>query len=146
MKKSTILIITAVFLISVFVVGIFGLQNVPREDIVYIEKITPTSVTLSNGEPSPEIKYSENGYYYVTIPRESYQQGMMVMINYEINPTNATNKKLDVTVNNDVSTNSKGVLQENGAIKLEDSGIVVVTYRAQDRTGGATMTFRIRIK
>lgn len=145
MKKSTILIITAVFLISVFVVGIFGLQNVPYDRLVYVNKIVPTSVTLSNGEESLEIKYSEpNGYYYVTIPYESYQQGMLVMINYDINPTDATNKKLDVTINN-VNTNSKGILQENGAIKLEDRGIVDVTYRTQDQSGGAMMTFRIRV-
>lgn len=146
MKKSTILIIVAVFLISVFVVGIFGLQNIPYDERVYIEKITPMSVTLDNGAPSPEIKLSQNGYYIVTIPREHYQKGMCVIINYDINPTNATNKKLRVTIDNDLSSNSKGVLQENGSIKLEDSGMIDVTFWAQDQMGGATMTVRIRVR
>ena len=142
MKKSTILIIVAVFLISVFVVGIFGMQNVPYNEIVYVEKIVPTSVTLSNGAESPRIKRDAGGSYYVVI---AYEQNVMVMINYDIVPGNATNRKLDVKITN-INSNSKGSVLENGAILLEDKGVVKVTYRAQDSASGAYMVFYIYTK
>ena len=142
MKKSTILIIVAVFLISVFVVGIFGMQNVPYNEIIYVEKIVPTSVTLSNGAESPKIKRDADGSYYVVI---AYEQNVMVMINYDIVPGNATNRKLDVKITN-INSNSKGSVLENGAILLEDKGVVKVTYRAQDSASGAYMVFYIYTK
>lgn len=149
MKKSTILIIVAVFLISVFVVGIFGLQNIPYDELVYVEKIIPTTITFDSNEGTIEKKiyYSEDdgGYYYVTIPSRNYRQGMNIIINYDLNPTDATNKRLGVTVINSAE-NSKGVLQENGSIKLEDRGNLEVIYEAQDQKGGAKMRLIIRIK
>ncbi len=149
MKKSTILIIVAVFLISVFVVGIFGLQSIPYEQIVYIEQIIPTTITFDSNEGTIEKKiyYSEDdgGYYYVTIPNRNYRQGMSVMVNYDLKPTDATNKRLSVNVKN-LDENSNGTLQENGSIKLEDRGNIEVIYKAQDQTGGATMRLIIRIK
>lgn len=149
MKKSTILIIVAVFLISVFVVGIFGLQSIPYEQIVYIEQIIPTTITFDSNEGTIEKKiyYSEDdgGYYYVTIPNRNYRQGMSVMVNYDLRPTDATNKRLSVNVKN-LDENSNGTLRENGSIKLEDRGNIEVIYKAQDQTGGATMRLIIRIK
>ena len=143
MKKSTILIIVAVFLISVFVVGIFGMQNVPYNEIIYVEKIVPTSVTLSNGAESPQIKTSkDNSYYYIVVP---YVQNIVVIINYDVLPNDATNRKLDVEVTN-INANSKGSVLENGAILLEDKGVVKVTYRAQDSASGAYMVFYIYTK
>lgn len=145
MKKSTILIIVAVFLISVFVVGIFGLQSIPYEQRVYIEQITPTSITLNTGAPSPKIKLSQNGYYIVTIPRDHYEEGMGIIISYDICPTDATNKNLDVTIDNSLNTNSNGVWDERGWIVLNDSGTIDVIFKAKDQQGGATMTVRIRV-
>lgn len=149
MKKSTILIIVAVFLISVFVVGIFGLQNIPYDERVYVEEIIPTTITFDSVEGTIEKKifYNEDdgGYYYVTIPDKNYRQGMCIMVNYDITPTDATNKILSVSVRN-LDGNSNGMKQENGSIKLEDRGRVEVTYQAQDQQGGATMRLIIRIK
>ncbi len=139
MKKSTILIIVAIFLISVFVVGVFGLKDVPYNEIVYIEKIVPTSVILSTGAESPQIKTSQKGYYYIVVP---YEQNIKVMINYDIVPNDATNRKLDIEVTN-INANSKGSILESGAILLEDKGVVKVTYRALDSASGAKMEFYI---
>ena len=141
MKKSTILIITAVFLISVFVVGIFGLQNVPYEEIVYVEKIIPVSITLPKGDVN--VTYNEYyGSYLATIPKSYYENGMTLYVNYEITPNDATNKTLNVTINN-LNDNSNSVLQKNGAIKMEDSGTIEILYTAPGSQGGsikATLT------
>lgn len=150
MKKSTILIIVAVFLISVFVVGIFGLQSIPYEQRVYIEQIIPTTITFDSNEGTIEKKiyYSEDdgGYYYVTIPYIPNREGeMIVTVNYDLSPTDATNKRLSVNVKN-LDENSNGTLQENGSIALTDRGNIEVIYKAQDQTGGATMRLIIRIK
>ena len=58
MKKSTILILALVFLGSVVVVGIFGMQSVPFNERVYIEKITLSGVTSSTGT---QIKLIDQG-------------------------------------------------------------------------------------
>lgn len=139
MKKSTILIVVAVFLISVFVVGIFGLQNVPYNEIVYVEQIVPTSVTLSNGAASPLIRQNDSGHYYVTI---TYEQNLMVMINYEVVPNDATNRNVEIAITN-INPNSNGQLQQNGAILMKDSGVLRVTFRATDSASGPTMVFYI---
>lgn len=142
MKKSTILIIVAVFAVSVFVVGIFGLKNVPYNEIVYVEEIKPTSVILSTSDEAPEIKKSKSGYYYVVIP---YVKDIQFMITYEVVPNDATNRKLDVTLEN-VNKNSDGVILDSGAIQLRNKGIVRVTYRATDSAAGPTMEFLIYTK
>ena len=50
MKKSTILILLIIFLGSVLIVGIFGMQSVPYEQTVYIEEIVPSGIATSTGE------------------------------------------------------------------------------------------------
>lgn len=151
MKKSTILIITAVFLISVFVVGIFGLQNVPYEECVYIEKITPTTITFDSNEGTIEknVYYTEEdgGYYYVTIPNKNFHKGMLIWVNYDLSPSNASNKQLRITKDDTLGENPICEILDDGAvIKINDVGMVNLFYEAQDQKGGAKMTLQIRIK
>lgn len=138
MKKSTVLIIVVAFAVSVFVVGVFGMKNVPYNERIYIEQIVPVSVTLSTGDTA-EIKIDDKQQYYVYIP---YEQDMVVLIDYEITPNDATNRELRVTIDN-INDNSNAELTDHGGILLKDAGLVKVTYAATDSPSAPKMVFLI---
>lgn len=137
MKKSTILIIFVVFLVSIFVVGVFGMKSVPYSEITYVEKIVPTQVTLDNGSVV-EIQENSKGYY-VYVP---YKEKRVVMIDYEIVPNDATNRKLDVKIEN-VNKDSDAEILDNGGIQLNDKGIIIVRYFTTDSVSPKSMVFYI---
>lgn len=140
MKKSIIILILVVFLGSVFVVGVFGLENVPYNERIYVKEIIPTEVTLSTNE-KVEIKSNERGYYILF----TYEEGAVVFINYNITPDNASNRKVEITVENS-NANSDAELLSNGGIKLNNRGDVKVTFRAVDSGDPPSMTFYIYTK
>lgn len=138
MKKSTILIILVVFVASVFVVGFLGIENVPYKEIVYVNQITPTRVYFGRNTEEAEIKYdSQEDYFYVNFP---YEEGLTVIIDYEINPNDATNRKVNVEIQN-LNADSDATIESSGAITLRNRGPICVVYRAADSTSGPTMTF-----
>lgn len=137
MKKSTILIILVVFAVSVFVVGFWGIQNVPYEEIIYVEQITPTHVFYGRQSDEAEIKFDEQQkYFYVNFP---YEEGMTVKIDYEITPHDVTNRRVDIEIEN-LNPDSDAVLNSMGTITLNNRGPVIITYRAKDSASGPTMT------
>lgn len=140
MKKSIIILIMVVFLGSVFVVGVFGMQNVPYNERIYVQEIIPTSVTLSTNE-KVEIKQNERGYYI----RFTYEEGAIVFINYIITPDNASNRHVDITIDN-TNDNSNAELLPNRGIKFNDSGSIVVTFSSVDSGEPKTMKFYIYTK
>lgn len=145
MKKSIIILILVVFLGSVFVVGVFGLENVPYNERIYVKEIIPTEVTLSTNEKveiMKEIDKEGKQVYYI---RCVYEEGMRVFVNYNITPDNASNRKVNVTVEN-VNENSDAELMANGSIKLNDRGIVKITFRAVDSGDPPKMVFYIHTK
>lgn len=140
MKKSTVLILAVVFIVSVFVVGIFGMKNVPYNQIIYVEEIVLDSVTLSNGK-SVELKKDDSGYYI----RIEYEENLSVIVSYNVSPSNATDRNLNVTVEN-INKNSDGELQLNGSILLKNKGAVRITYRADDQAGASYVVLTIYTK
>lgn len=140
MKKSTVLVLLIVFLGSVLVVGIFGLRAVPYEKIVYVKEIRPTSVTtVSANAQSLEIQTDQNGYY-VMLP---YEEGLEVLINYELNPADCTNKDVKITLVYP-EKNPPATITERNSIVFTRKGAVHLQYSAQDSAAsGATMEFWI---
>lgn len=136
MKKSTVILVAAVFAVSVFVVGIFGLRSVPYNEIVYVESITPTAVTLSNGK-SAEIRRTGDEYYV----RIDYEKDLVVIVDYVITPNDATTRKIDVTMecfNKDPSATMTDL-----GVKLREKGNIKLTYRATDSASAPTMVMYI---
>lgn len=142
MKRSTIILIATVFIASVFVVGVFGLKSVPYNEIVYVQKITPTAVTLSDGSTAKIYKDAENeNEYYV---RVTYSEGLIVVVDYEITPNDATNRRLHVSIENfDVEPAAE--LTDIG-VKFLRKGTVKLTYSATDSGSPPTMVFYIYTK
>ena len=138
MKKSTILIIMVVFLMSIFVVGVFGMKSVPYNEITYVEMIVPTQVTLSNGTVV-EIQVNADGDYYVYVP---YEEKLVVIIDYEIIPNDATTRTLDVQIEKP-NKNSDAEILDNGGILLNDKGIIIVRYSTTDSVKPKSMVFYI---
>ena len=143
MKKSTILILLIVFLGSVIVVGVFGMQANLWEAPVYINEIIPTSVATISGK-SLEIKRNEqDGYYYV---RVAYEENLTVLISTRVEPVDSTNKSLKISVtNNNDPENPRAEVGERGEIIVRRTGVVKVQYRAQDKATAAVMEFWIYV-
>lgn len=139
MKKSTIILVAIVFIASVFIVGVLGLQSVPYNEIVYVEKITPTAVTLSDGSTAKIYKDAEaENEYYV---RVTYSEGLVVIIDYEITPNDATNRRLHVDIENfDIEPAAE--LTDLG-VRFLRKGTVKLTYSATDSGSAPTMVFYI---
>ena len=141
MKKSTILILFIVFLGSVLIVGVFGMQATFWEAPVYVEQIIPTSVATTSGK-SLEIRQRDD-HYYVVVP---YEENLKIFISTRVEPTDSTNKSLKITiVNNNDPSNPRAEVGEKNEIIIYRGGAVQVQYRAQDRATSAVMNFWIYV-
>lgn len=139
MKKSTILMLLIVFVVSVLVVGIFGMQSVPYEQILYVKEIVPTSVTSMTGTSEGlEIQSDENGYY-VMLP---YEEGLELLINYELKPADCTNKNVEVSIVYPAK-NQPAELTERNTILFNRKGSIHLLYRATDSATSPVMDFWI---
>ena len=136
-----------VFLGSVLIVGIFGMQSVPFESIVYIKQIKPTSVITSDGK-SVEIKQNSRGEYYAIITYKPYikdgVETFEVSVGYDLEPTDATNKNLKVvilypTANLPCDPLPDDMTTWRGTLTFHRAGSVHLRYRAQDSATGAVM-------
>ena len=150
MKKSTILILIVVYLGSIFVVGIFGMKNMPYEETVPIETIIPTSVTLNSGESINVYQKEETNSYAVVIENfviPEGQEGMMIILNYQLTPADATNKDLDISI---MHTNKNEPIEniaevDNGRIIIKQPAVITVRFQEQNRPNGAVMYFYIYV-
>lgn len=157
MKKSTIIILLVVFLGSVLIVGIFGMQAVAWEDIVYLDKIEITSIITSDGQ-NVDIKYNETGNYYYAIlnyvPRKVQQADengeivekdvFEVTLVWDYSPKNATNKEIKVSII-EPQTPACDPLTENAKrgrgdpLVFRRTGSVHLRYAATDSATGAKL-------
>ena len=97
MKKGTVLIVAFTFVLSVVLVGIFGMKIMSYDTRTYVEKITPTNVTASVNISGLKIRAAKDeqgnelaGKYNVIVP---YSEGLIVYIDYEIFPADATDAR-----------------------------------------------------
>lgn len=159
MKKSTVIILLVVFLGSVLVVGIFGMQAVAWEDIIYLDKIEVTSIITSDGQ-DVTIKYNETrNFYYAFIDYVPYkaqhadEEGNIVETDafdvtlvWDYSPKNATNTKVNVTIL-EPNVPPCDPLTENAQhgrgdpIVFRKAGSVHLRYAAADSATGAKLDF-----
>ena len=147
MKKSTILILLIVFLGSVLIVGVFGMDSIPFESIVYIQGINPTSVVTSDGQHI-EIKQNSRGEYYAIIDyKPIIREGVEVFevsVSYNLEPTDCTNKNLKVAIVYPTTELPCDALPEDmsawrGTLVFHRAGSVHLKYMALDSSTGAEM-------
>lgn len=146
MKKSTIILLLIVFVGSVVIVGVFGMQAVPFEEIVYVKEIVPHEVVVYAGGAQSTLQAQLDtdkgaGHYYIMIP---LQNEMIVNVIPRITPTDSTNKNLKISIvpgeGDDIAT-----IGELGEINISGRGTVHLRYSAQDSATGAVMHLYIHV-
>ncbi len=147
MKKSTVIIVTITFVLSVVLVGIFGMQMMSYNTRIYVEKITPTAIISSTGETA-EILHSEDREgnelpddYYAVL---HYVEGLVVRIDYEVTPADATDNRVELKINNLAEDNPQAEL-DGMNINILRTGSLRLNFRASDGTG-TEITFVLYIR
>ena len=126
MKKSVIISIIAVYLLSIFVVGYFGMNIAVYDVNVYVTDIEILKVTVDGEEC--EIKTNSDGEMYMSV---DYTEDLVVFIHVKVNPDDATvnNVRFSIEENNTIAT----IDEEKGYLTFHKPGPVTVTIRATDQ-------------
>ena len=96
MKKSSVIIVMITFVLSVVIVGIFGMKMISYNTRIYVNAITPTAVTTSANISGVKLASGrEEKSYILVLP---YFEGLIVHIDYELNPADATEATVEITV------------------------------------------------
>lgn len=106
MRKLTVLLIAVLFVASIVIVGVFGLNAVPVEERYPVKEINFVDYVDEQGvehyykyDGTELVKNTQNGKtIYSVILRFGNREEIDIPIVYNINPTNATVKTLDVNV------------------------------------------------
>lgn len=141
MKKSSVIIVLITFVLSVVLVGVFGMKMISYNTRLYISTITPTEVTTSTNISGVKIGKSdeEENTYILSVP---YSEGLIVRIDYEIDPSDASDGTVELTIPDPAD---REVVEADGLnLKAKKEGSARLRYRAKDG-GGAEIFFYLYI-
>ena len=124
MKKSVVILIALIYVVSIALVSFFGLQYKTFNPIVYT-----TSVELLN----ENVKVNEQGEPYVVV-RPDDEGNRQYQILYRVHPDNATNNEVSFAYDNQNGTVS---IDENGVVTFTKKGVVTVQIIAKDGSGAS---------
>lgn len=102
MKKSVIILIAVVYILSIFVVSFLGLEIASFNKIVYVENIEIINEVdgdscMVSSEKRVCVKENHNtGDKYFVVKFDPFAEATVVNIDWRVYPDNATNK--DVTI------------------------------------------------
>lgn len=133
MKKSTVLIVLITFVLSVVIVGIFGMRMMSYNTRIYVKELTPTRVFTSTGQ-NAELKKRENAentYYFVV----DYAEGLDIRIDYSINPADVTDKTVSAEITSAQTEGNPVAEFEESTLHVYRTGSVRLLYRAMDGSG-----------
>ena len=165
MKKSVILILAIVYLMSAFIVGLVGVDNPFWKEVVYVNKISYVPQGKLNAEKSTDnyewYDLDNNGREMIALNQAGKKQlGADVYILYKVDfekgnlvlrlpfnvyPTNSANKKLGYSVSGVDNNVVTYVVDEDGYLVLTFTGehsLFKVDVKPQD---GANLTFTVAI-
>ena len=137
MKKSVVLVILAVYILSVCVVGFFGIKIKQYYETVNVESIKITSVTDEQGNLLEMGKTAdENPVSSVTIEAKK-NTTVTFKVYYEVNPANATDPSVLLNYNN--TDPSITVTKSPG------EQAVIVTFEIKSTTKSLSLTIQNNI-
>lgn len=142
MKKGTAFLLAVVFLVSVLVVGFFGMEAFSYTQNIYVEEIRPTDVITSDGVYLDYQNSSDGDNIFAT--QAIYSEGLVVMVGFDIFPADATNRKVKLELSGGNPENPAAVLESNGAVRFLRQTPVELTVRARDGSR-VFMTMRIYV-
>lgn len=163
MKKLTAIALCVVFLLSVFVVGIFGMQTKSYNVTVTSTGMVFKKVELSTGGTADIVpSVDENGNvikneYDVIILTDtgalSVDDPLRLVVDYSIEPANVTSTKVEMKVINENAGDGEEDNVPNYSINEEDQTILVtgrasftVTFRCLDTATAETYSLNITVK
>ena len=119
MKKSVIIIIAIIFVVSIALVNFLGVNPKVFNEVVYVSSISFVD---------ENIKTNENGEKYIRLsPDENGER--KYQIQYQVNPDNASNTEVRFGYD---SSNGLVSIDENGLVTFARKGTVIVTITPAD--------------
>ena len=128
MKKSVVILIALIYVVSIALVSFFGLQFKVFNEIVPVEKIE-----LLNENPKYKTeKNSETGEvtqvpYFVIEPNANGER--LFQIETHVYPDNATDKKVEYSYD---KSNTSVTVSEDGLVRFEKAGSVTIYMTPAD--------------
>ncbi len=123
MKKSVVMMIGIIYVLSVALVSFFGLQYKIYNEKVYVERIE-----ILNSD----IKIDGDGGKYVTI-RPNENGDRIYQLEWRVYPDNATNKAIDFIY--DTQNTNVTVDEATGVITFQKKGAIQIQIMATDGSG-----------
>ena len=120
MKKSVIVLIGIIYAASIVLVTFFGLKYATYEP----EEIPVDEIKIITTDANNEIQTDDAGAKYVILYAKATFQ-----IEYELSPSNASNKKVDFVIDSDVAT-----IDENGLVTFTEEGSAKIYVVSTDGT------------
>ena len=128
MKKATVIIIAAIYVASIVIVGVFGLQA-----LIYTEDNPITDFTMPTEIEGKEVKPTDDGKgVKVTV---SYKENLLIPIQFIPVPADATSEvEVTITYQTGSAENPTAVLEHDIGyfLKFYKKGKVTVTIRSTD--------------
>lgn len=134
MKKSVVILILVIYLVSVALVSFFGLQYKTFDEVIYTE-----SIEFLN----EDIKTMEDGTLYAMAQKDETTGKWTYQIKYRVYPDNATNSDVEYIYD----TQKPGITVDTvtGVVTFEERGALTVTIKPKDGTDiSATVMIRAR--
>ncbi len=132
MKKSVILVIAVVYLVSIILVGFYGINVKVYNETTYVEYIDCLTEGYTPYDPNnpDELAFIEEGKDgYISY---KYTEGLVVNLKCVARPDDATNKKLKYTTSDTNVTISD--IKNDGTVDItfNSSGAAIITVTAED--------------
>ena len=129
MKKSVVVLIALIYILSIALVSFFGLQYKVFEEVIPVERIE----ILNEG-----LDYHETWGNYVVISPDKETGEWRYQIQYRVYPDEATDNKVKFTYD---TQNTVASVDENGLVTFTGIGMVKVTLIPLDGSDtSATIT------
>lgn len=126
MKKATVIIIAAIYVASIVIVGVFGLQA-----LIYIETLPVTDIILPTQIEGVDVQVGSDGRYRVGI---HYHEDLVIPIEYTPYPADAPAEiKVEITYQSSKNNDVAELTHEVGYfLKFNKKGQVNITFTSTD--------------
>lgn len=130
MKKATVIVIAAIYVASIVVVGVFGLQA-----LMYDESNPITDIILPAQIEGKDVKLTSDGKGYTVVI--TYREDLVIPIDFIPEPADSPSAiEVEITYQTGTEEEPTAELTRNVGYFLEfhTKGKVTITFRAKDNS------------
>lgn len=134
MSKPTILILSIVYLISILIVGIFGMQIMSFNKVNYIESISLSEKDVSFSDSNCYLDFIANDETSEYTIVYQYKKGLTIEITLTFKGKDPTSDptNMNLTVSSDTTNDS--ITYSNGKFTINSPDTVIFTFYSQDHS------------